>query len=202
VEAPIRELLMAEAGRVGVTLEGCAVDAFGRYLALLQAWNRKINLTAIRQPRDVVQKHFVDSLATVPLLPEAGRLIDVGSGGGFPGIPIAIARPALEVTLLEATGKKAAFLRAAVHGLSLACRVLESRVERVAGEEEGEFDVAVSRATFTPASWLEWGRRLVRNGGTVVAMTGRETPPPGAVEVRSYTLLEGEQRHVAVYRVG
>src|SRR5262249_9742088 len=102
------ERLREEAAHFGLMLEPRHLDQFRSYLDLLLDWNRKINLTAITDPEQVLDKHCLDSLAAAPLIP-AGRLVDVGAGAGFPGIPIAIVRPDVQVSLLESTGKKAAF---------------------------------------------------------------------------------------------
>ena len=186
------ERLQEEAARLGVTLTADHLDRFAKYFELLLTWNRKINLTAITDPEAVLDKHFLDSLAAAPLVPP-GRLIDVGAGAGFPGIPIAIVRSDVQVSLLESIGKKASFLRAAVHDLGLKCEVLEMRVEDYAGPK---FDAAISRATFAPAEWLERGRALAN---AVILMMGREGPPTGAAEVRTYSLAGGEARAVARY---
>ena len=183
------ERLQAEAGRLGVRLEPHQLDQFRKYLDLLMTWNRKINLTAITDPEIVLDKHFLDSLAAVPLVPP-GRLIDVGAGAGFPGIPIAIVRSDVKVSLLESIGKKASFLRTAVHELGLGCEVLEMRLEDYDGPK---FDAAISRATFAPAEWLDRGSTLVRSGGCIIIMTGREHPPG---ELLSYRLVDGDQRHI------
>jgi 16S rRNA (guanine527-N7)-methyltransferase len=186
------ERLKIEAARLGVQLEPPHLDQFRKYLDLLLTWNRKINLTAITDPEDVLDKHFLDSLATVPLVP-AGRLIDVGAGAGLPGIPIAIVRSDVRVSLLESIGKKASFLRTAVHELGLGCEVLEVRLEEYAGPK---FDTAISRATFAPIEWLERARPLA---SSIILMMGREQAPDGAVEAREYVLPGGESRAVARY---
>ena len=186
------ERLRTEAAKLGVSLEPHHLDQFRKYLELLLTWNRKINLTAISDPEDVLDKHFLDSLAAVPLVP-AGRLIDVGAGAGFPGIPIAIVRPDVQVSLLESIGKKASFLRTAVHELGLKCEVLETRVENYEGPK---FDAAISRATFAPAEWLERGRRLA---SSIILMMGRDEAPAGAVDAREYVLPGGESRAVVRY---
>jgi 16S rRNA (guanine527-N7)-methyltransferase len=183
------ERLQAEAARLGVMLEPEHLDQFRKYLDLLLTWNRKINLTAITDPEQVLDKHFLDSLAAAPLVPR-GRLIDVGSGAGFPGLAIAIVRPDVQVSLLESTGKKASFLRTVIHELGLNCEVLEMRVEDYTGPK---FDAAISRATFAPSEWLERGRALAPS---VLVMTGREEPPMNALQVVEYTLPGGDQRRL------
>ena len=189
------ERLREEAARLGITLESSHLDRFRSYLDLLLGWNRKINLTAITEPEQVLDKHFLDSLAAAPLVP-AGRLIDVGAGAGFPGIPIALVRPDVQVSLLESTGKKAAFLRTAVHQLGLSSSVLEIRLEQYQGPK---FDSAISRATFAPAEWLERARPLVQSGGSIFLMMGREELPSGATSVHEYALPGADSRRIGRY---
>ncbi|MCA1713776.1 MAG: 16S rRNA (guanine(527)-N(7))-methyltransferase RsmG, partial [Gammaproteobacteria bacterium] len=119
------------------------------YLALLVRWNRTYNLTAIRDPAEMVGKHLLDALALHPFVDAiavaGGRLADLGSGPGLPGIPLAIAKPRLQVTLVESNGKKARFLREAVRTLGLAnARVAETRAEAL--HEPGVYDAITARA--------------------------------------------------------
>jgi 16S rRNA (guanine527-N7)-methyltransferase len=90
------------------------IEQFLVYLALLLKWNRKMNLTALRTPAEIISRHFLDSLLLLPHLPETARLLDIGSGAGFPGLPLKIVRPGLTIDLVEATAKKASFLKEAV----------------------------------------------------------------------------------------
>src|SRR3989454_5920057 len=145
-------MTLAGALAAGVAALGLDVDAAAQtkllaYTALLDKWNRTHNLTAIREPQRVVTHHLLDALATLPHLPDAKslRLIDVGSGGGLPGVPLAIARPQWRVSLLDSNRKKAAFLRQAASALALA----NVAVAAMRGEEDAPgapFDVVVSRA--------------------------------------------------------
>ena len=141
------------------------------YLALLDRWNRTYNLTAIRDPRDMVAKHLLDSLAMHPFVRDVGMLADLGAGAGLPGIPLAIACPRLRVTLVESNGKKARFLREAVRTLGLTgVRVAESRIEAVA--EAGAYDAITARALGTLPLLLELGGHLLKPGGRLLAMKG------------------------------
>ena len=118
------------------------------YLALLARWNRTYNLTAVRDPADMVTLHLLDALALHPHLHGIARLADLGSGAGLPGIPLAIALPGLAVTLVESNGKKARFLREAVRTLGLArVRVAECRAEAL--DEPGAYDAVTARALAT-----------------------------------------------------
>ena len=117
----IRPALADGAAALDLALTAAQVECFERYAAELLDWNRRVNLTAITDPIDIVYKHFLDSLSLIPCcsFQTGDRLIDVGSGAGFPGLPIAIARPDLQLTLLEATRKKCDFLRHIIAALSL-----------------------------------------------------------------------------------
>lgn len=140
------------------------------YLTLLHRWNGTYNLTAIRDPLEMVTRHLLDSLAMQPFL-EQGTLADLGTGPGLPGIPLAIARPQLQVTLVESNGKKARFMREAVRQLGLGnARVAESRAEALA--EPGAYDNVTARAMDTLAGIIAVGGHLLRPGGKLLAMKG------------------------------
>lgn len=183
------------------------------YLALLARWNRTYNLTAVREPRAMVSRHLLDSLAmhaaVAPLGARGGSLADLGTGPGLPGIPLAIALPGLRVALVESNGKKARFLREAVRTLGLAnARVLESRIEAV--DEAGAFDAITARALATLPKILELGGHLLAPGGQLLAMKGVVPEdevaalPPGwsvaRIEPLAVPGLEGERHLVVVAR--
>ena len=151
------------------------------YRDLLAGATRTLNLTAVREPAEIERRHIAESLALAEALAHSGwlpagaRVIDVGSGGGLPGIPLAIARPDLTVTLLEATGKKAAFLEQAVARLKLASvRVLAARAEEVAHfpAEREAYDLAIARAVAELAALVELTLPFVRVGGALAAVKG------------------------------
>ncbi len=138
------------------------------YLDFLAAWNRHTNLTAVREPAAMVTRHLLDSLVLLPHL-VGTRLADLGSGAGLPGIPLALARPDLEVTLVDSNGKKARFLRAAVAELGLRAAVAQTRVEALAGN----FDTLTARAFTSLANMLRWGGHLLRPDSVWLAQKGR-----------------------------
>jgi len=143
------------------------------YLALLDKWNHTHNLTAIREPERMITHHLLDSLAVLPHLPSRPglRLIDIGSGGGLPGIPLAIVRPDWRLTLLDSNFKKATFLRQAAIELPLPnVEVVAERVEECA--RPAEFDIAISRAFSDLAVFAGAGGMLLAPGGRLVAMKG------------------------------
>lgn len=163
---------------IGVDLDAAAVARLGDYLARLLAMNEQMNLTAIVDPGAAWERHVLDALTLVPLLAEIGprsRLADVGSGGGLPGIPVAIARPDLRVTLVEATQKKAAFLEAVAVALGLDnVEVRSARAEQLAtGELRGAFDAVTARAVGRLATLVPLTAPLARTGGIVLLVKGQ-----------------------------
>ena len=156
--------------QLGFTLPAGAQQQLLEYLALLQKWNRVYNLTAVREAPRMVSHHLLDSLAAVPHL-GAETLLDVGSGAGLPGIPLALALPESRVTLLESSHKKAAFLRQAAMELKL--RNVEVVCERVeAWKPPAEFDVVISRAFSDLAEFISLAGRHAAAGGRLEAMKG------------------------------
>jgi 16S rRNA (guanine527-N7)-methyltransferase len=144
-----------------------------QYIALLDKWNRTHNLTAIRDPEQMVTHHLLDSLAVLEHLPEAAhlRVLDIGSGGGLPGIPLALVRPGWRVVLVDSNHKKATFLRQAVIELNLAnVDVCATRVQDYLADPL--FDVVISRAFSDLATFAALACRLVAPGGKMVAMKG------------------------------
>ena len=159
------------AGLAALALPGELAPPLLAYLDLLARWNRTYNLTAVRDPREMVSRHLLDSLAMEPFLDGIDSLADLGTGPGLPGIPLAIARPGLRVTLVEANGKKARFLREAVRTLGLAnAEVAESRIESL--DRPGTFDAITARALATLPQILEFGGHLLAPGGKLLAMKG------------------------------
>ncbi|QIL19547.1 16S rRNA (guanine(527)-N(7))-methyltransferase RsmG [Thermomonas sp. HDW16] len=160
-----------ESGLRQLGLEVALAEPLLAYLALLARWNATYNLTAIRDPREMLVKHLLDSLAMHAQLDGIDSLADLGTGPGLPGIPLAIARPQLQVTLVESNGKKARFLREAVRQLKLGnVHVAESRIEAFAAP--GQFDAITARALATLPLILELGGHLLKPDGRLLAMKG------------------------------
>lgn len=140
------------------------------YLALLQKWNKVHNLTAVRDPNDMVTLHLLDSLAVLPHIRQ-GRLLDVGSGAGLPGIPLAIVRPDLQVTVMDSNHKKASFMRQAKAVLGIGnLEVTCGRVEEF--QPEHKFDMVISRAFSDLAEFMRLTNHLCAEGGVWLAMKG------------------------------
>jgi 16S rRNA (guanine527-N7)-methyltransferase len=169
--AGVAARLQALLGVAGLkALDEATAARFAAYLALLQRWNARMNLTAIRDEEGILARHFVESIACAQALPQGiGALLDYGSGAGFPGIPIALCRPEMEVTLAESQSKKAAFLREAARVLGIPVRVHGARAE----ELEERFDCVVLRAVDRMAEAVKSASVLVRDKGWLAVMTTR-----------------------------
>ena len=200
-----------ETGLRQLGLDAALAEPLLAYLALLARWNATYNLTAIRDPREMLVKHLLDSLAMHAHLDGIGNLADLGTGPGLPGIPLAIARPDLQVVLVESNGKKARFLREAVRQLKLGnANVAESRIE--AFDARGRFDAITARALATLPLILELGGHLPGPGGRLLAMKGvlpsdeiAALPTGwrlGAVHVLRVPGLDAERHLVEVLRAG
>jgi 16S rRNA (guanine527-N7)-methyltransferase len=173
------------------------IAKFGTYLALLMKWNGRTNLTAIREPEDIVRRHFGESLFTGMALgsrlPEDAEILDFGSGAGFPGLPIQLLQPAWRVTLAESQGKKAAFLREAVRTLGLTTEVWSSRVEAM--PESRLFDCVTLRAVDDMESAVKAAAERVRPGGVMAILAGAAlSAQVSAWTTTSLRLPESENR--------
>ncbi len=181
-----------------------AAERLAAYLALLARWNRAYNLTAVRTTAEMVSRHVLDSLAIAPWV-TGPRVLDVGSGAGLPGIPLAIVRPALDLHLLDASAKRTRFMVQALAELGLTNAVVErGRVEAL--RPALPFDTVVSRAFGSLAAFLAAAGPCCAPGGRLLAMKGARSdaelaalPPAYRVEAvhrLSVPGLEGEQRHL------
>lgn len=149
-------------------LQAEAVDQLSAYLDLLVKWNARTNLTAIRTPEEMVRRHFGESLFAASLVPRGtSTLLDLGSGGGFPGVPLQILRPEIAVTLAESQGKKATFLREVVRSLGLRATVWADRAEKL----EKKFDVVAMRAVDKMEGMIPVAVRATRPGGILMLLT-------------------------------
>jgi 16S rRNA (guanine527-N7)-methyltransferase len=175
----MREPLQAGLDQLGLTLTASQVDQLLAYLDLLQKWNRVYNLTAVREPTGMLTHHLLDSLAAIAPLRchtagKATRLLDVGSGGGLPGVVIAITCPEIVVSCIDTVGKKAAFIQQAATTLKLPnLRSVHARVESLGAEESGGFDVVCSRAFASLFDFTAWSKAALKPGGVWMAMKGK-----------------------------
>lgn len=172
-----RELLLTGANELGVNLTPEQVNSIFVYLTELKKWNRKINLTAIREEQDVIIKHVLDSFSYIKgFTPMAGiRLLDMGSGAGFPAIPIKIALPETVVSLVESVKKKASFLRHIVRTLELDdVEVIDKRTEELTDSLGSAYDIVTARAFADMYSAILSGTPFLKPGGLMILSRGPE----------------------------
>jgi 16S rRNA (guanine527-N7)-methyltransferase len=202
------ELVQQGAAQIGLRLDPEQIRLLGRHVDLMLKWNKSINLTAITDPSEIVEKHILDSLALAPLL-VGTSLLDAGSGAGFPGIPLAIARPALEVVLVDSVQKKVAFLKNALAELRLPkVRAVAARLEGNPSKEElPRVHCAVARAFAAPAEWLKLAVEYVLPGGLAFCMLGPAESVPDQVgdlhlrnELKYELPFSKAERRLAVYK--
>lgn len=161
----------------GATKEQCA--KFEQYLSLLLKWNKTHNLTAIRDADDVVKRHFLESVALIPHLGSPKTVLDLGTGGGFPGLPIAIMRPDWQVTIVDSINKKITFCQEVIRvcGLTNAKAISARADDPLTVQRLSGFDVVVSRATWSMAEYLPIALPYVQHpNGVIVAMKGPRYP--------------------------
>jgi 16S rRNA (guanine527-N7)-methyltransferase len=195
MEAENQDLLIEGAKAFGVHLAGKAIEAFELYLRELLRWNQKINLTAIRSEREIVLKHFLDSLSVLPYLPKPSSVLDIGSGAGFPGIPLKIIEPTLKITLIDSVRKKVDFQKHIIRTLGLkGIEAIHGRVQdrAILQRFEGRFDITLSRAFSDLRTLLLLSFPLLKKGGSVIAMKG---------EVENHELLLPAETEGARYRL-
>lgn len=194
--ASVDDLIYAGASELGLTLEPKQIAAFKTYGQMLVEWNEKMNLTAIVEPQDIAVKHFIDSLALLKMhhIKDGAQIIDVGTGAGFPGIPLKIARPDLEVALLDSLRKRTHFLQAVVDQLALdGVIVVHGRAEEIGrnAQYRESFDISLSRAVAPLNILAEYCLPLVRVGGFFLAMKGPDIQQEIAQAQRAFVLCGG-----------
>jgi 16S rRNA (guanine527-N7)-methyltransferase len=175
MEPEDRKLLIEGAKVFGIHLDEKGVQAFEIYLRELLKWNQKINLTAIRTEKGIILKHFLDSLSVHPYLLKPASLLDIGSGAGFPGIPLKIVDPSLEITLIDSIQKKVDFQKHIIRILDLkGIQALHGRVhdQEILQGRVGRFDIVISRAFSDLESLLFLSFPFLKEGGILLAMKG------------------------------
>lgn len=199
----MQQLLRQGAQQFNLSLSESQLHAFSQYAQELVAWNQKVNLTRIIEPEEIAVKHFLDSLSLYPvlsrLIPNLSSLIDVGTGAGFPGLPLKIVLPDLQLTLVEATGKKTKFLEHLVNLLALSnVLVLTARAEEVGRQPQHreQYQVAVARAVSKLAVLVEYTLPLVKVGGFVIAQKGQDPREEIDDSAKALKILGGSIKQV------
>jgi 16S rRNA (guanine527-N7)-methyltransferase len=173
MEIENENLLIEGAKAFSIHLDKKNVEAFGLFLKELLRWNQKINLTAIRTEKEIVLKHFLDSLSLHPYLPEYSSILDIGSGAGFPGIPLKIVTPSLEITLIDSVRKKVDFQRNIIRRLGLkGIKAIHGRAQdsEIFQSLEAQFDITISRAFSDLRTFLLLSFPFLKKDGRAIAM--------------------------------
>jgi len=167
----IQKLIVEEGPKLGVKISQKQCVLFSLHLAELLQWNSKINLTALKEPVDLVEKHILDSIIMLPWLASGGSLLDIGSGGGFPGIPLKIMQESLSIRLIDASRKKVNFLKHIIRTLSLKrIEALHIRAEELAGRQtDNSFDFIISRALWPLNIYVKNAVSLLADNGAIIA---------------------------------
>jgi 16S rRNA (guanine527-N7)-methyltransferase len=201
--AKLSALVDQAAAALGVALDEPARGRIGTWLARIEEWNARIDLTAARSPEQLVDLMLADALVLAPRMPERARVVDVGTGAGAPGLAVALLRPDVQMTLVEPLGKRGAFLRTVLGATGRTdVAIVRGRGESLGGPRA--WDVAMSRATLAPQAWLDLGVTLAAPGGSVWVLLAKEEAPtnPHAVadEDFAYTWpLTGARRRAVRY---
>ena len=195
----LTSILVKGVSEYGLTLESSQVDAFMKYMDVLKDWNKKINLTAIEDDIDIIIKHFLDSLSIMPYLEGDDKsLIDVGTGAGFPGIPVKICKGKLGVTLLDSLDKRIKFLKKVVNKLGLTgINAVHGRAEDFGKnlQYREKFDYAVARAVASLPVLLEYCLPFVKTGGLFIAMKGSNIEEVD-ISSKALNILGGEIENI------
>lgn len=196
----ITEIVAEGAKSYGIDLGEEALGRFQAYCDQLLEWNEKMNLTAIKEPQEVAVKHFVDSLSLLAHCPleQGAKVIDIGTGAGFPGLPLKIARPDFRLTLLDSLNKRLTFLQGLLDQLGLSAELIHARAEEGGKKPElrEQFDLGTSRAVASLRLLAEYCLPYVKVGGVFAAMKGPDVAEELAEAKEAIRLLGGEVESV------
>lgn len=196
------ERLKTDAETIGIPLTDQMLSQFEQYCDLLLDWNQRMNLTAIREPEAVAVRHFADSLTLLACCPirQGATVIDVGTGAGFPGVALAIARPDLNLTLLDSLNKRLIFLQELTNQIGVQSELVHSRAEEAGrGTLREQFDIATARAVAPLNLLCEYCLPFVRVGGTFAAMKGPDVEEELDGALRAVELLGGKVEKISPF---
>jgi len=170
-----RNIIYEGAKKFDIQIERRKIDKFAIHALELLKWNQKTNLTAITSPFEVAVKHFLDSIVPIKMIPQNASMLDIGSGGGFPGIPLKICLPHLSVTMIDASRKKISFLKHMIRTLELKnIDALHIRAEAFVGKPgvEGKYNIIISRALSSMSTFVLTAFPILKKNGVIIAMRG------------------------------
>ncbi|MBP3327659.1 MAG: 16S rRNA (guanine(527)-N(7))-methyltransferase RsmG [Clostridia bacterium] len=191
-----KDFLKSKAAEIGIELSSESLDRFDKYAEMLVETNKTLNLTAITEPDEIVTKHFCDCLSLLKEveIPQGAKLIDVGTGAGFPGVVLLIARPDLKITLMDSTNKRLVFVQSVVDALGLKANVVHSRAEE-AGKNPAfreKYDFVTARAVANMQTLSEYCLPLLKVGGLFAAMKGAKASDELSVAKGAIKILGGQ----------
>ena len=181
--------------KISITLTQKQMDQFYDYMNLLLEWNEKINLTAITKPEEIILKHFIDSIISMKEIKENSKIVDVGTGAGFPGIPLKIVRPDLKITLVDSLNKRISFLEEVIEKLQLEeIEAIHARAEEFGKDKKRResFDIATSRAVANMSVLVEYLLPLVKVGGHCRLLKGSQIEEELEQSQKALTVLGGK----------
>ena len=201
----IAERVKMGAEKMGMALDDVACKRFATYYDMLVEGNKVMNLTAVLEPEEAVDRHFLDCIAPVAkgLLPEGVKIVDVGTGAGFPGLPLLIARPDIKITLVDALNKRLNFIRSVLDELGLEAEIVHMRAEDFSRKPEyrEQYDMAVARAVASVSPLMEYLLPCVKRGGAAMCWKGPDIVQEADAARKAIFLLGGKARQPIGYEV-